>query len=134
MNGNLPWEFVFLGACITIIFELLQLPVLAIAIGVYLPLELDAAMMIGGVLRAFIDRRNKNAGKENSGGILFSSGLIAGEGIVGILLAVITVAGGAGAIDLSKWNTGALGGIAVLAILCALIAKSALPAKNEKKQ
>lgn len=134
MNGNLPWEFVFLGACITIIFELLQLPVLAIAIGVYLPLELDAAIMIGGVIRAFMDKRNKNAGKENSSGILFSSGLIAGEGIVGILLAILTVAGGASKIDLSKHNTGTAGGVVVLLILCALIVKSALPSKNEEKR
>ena len=65
---------------------------------------------------------------------MFSSGLIAGEGIVGILLAILTVAGGASKIDLSKHNTGTAGGVVVLLILCALIVKSALPSKNEEKR
>lgn len=80
MNGNLPWGLIFIGIACTAIFEILRLPALAVAIGIYLPLELSAPIMIGGLLRAIMDKKNKSEEKKNSNGVLFSSGLIAGEG------------------------------------------------------
>lgn len=126
MDGNLPWAFVFLGVFITIAAEIVRIPSLAVAIGIYLPLELTAPIMIGGVIRHAIESRNKDSAKENSSGVLFSSGLIAGEGIIGIILALITVLGLDGAIDLSSANTGTVGGVVVLALIVAAITKFAL--------
>ena len=101
MDGSLPWTLVFIGVFIALAVEVLQIPVLPVAIGLYLPLELSFAIMLGGVVRFLVDRKKSES--EASGGVLFCSGLIAGEGIVGILLAVLTILGVADVLDLSKY-------------------------------
>lgn len=127
MNGNLPWTFVFLGVFSTIAIELLGLPSLAVAIGIYLPLELSSAIMVGGFLRWFIEKKNKAASGEGSNGVLFCSGLIAGEGIVGILLAIFAVAG----INLAfGFTTGTAGAVVAVVALVAFILKSGLAKKS----
>lgn len=131
MNGNLPWGLIFIGIACTAIFEILRLPSLAVAIGIYLPLELSAPIMIGGLLRAIMDKKNKSEEKKSSNGVLFSSGLIAGEGIVGIILAIITVCGGAKKIDFSAHSFGLAGGIVMLAVLVGALYMSARPSKNK---
>jgi len=135
MNGNLPWNFVFIGAAITVIFEILGLPSLAVAIGIYLPLELTTPIFIGGILRLVMDKKFKSESGESSSGVLFSSGLIAGEGIIGILLAILTVAGVADKIDLSRFIPGVVGNIGAVVlfvVLLALMVKYALPKKADK--
>ncbi|MCR5761869.1 MAG: oligopeptide transporter, OPT family [Treponema sp.] len=127
LNGNLPWTFVFIGVFSAVVIEILGLPSLAVAIGIYLPLELGSAIMLGGLLRWFIEKKNKAATSESSNGVLFCSGLIAGEGIVGILLAVFAVAGLSLALPFS---TGAIGGIVAALILVGLILKFGLPSKS----
>lgn len=130
MQGSLPWALVFIGVFIALVFEIVGIPVLPAAIGLYLPLELSSAIMLGGVLRLIAERKSKNE-SETSGGLLFCSGLIAGEGIVGILLAVLTVAGVSGALDISAFvNTGTIGAAALAAIISALIL---LSGKSRKK-
>ena len=95
MGGNLPWALVFTGVFIALFIEILGLPVLPIAIGVYLPFHLNAGIMAGGVVRWFVEKRKYSSDKAKEdavqSGILYTSGLIAGEGIVGILLAVLAV-------------------------------------------
>ena len=86
MGGNLPWTLVGVGAFIAIVVEILGIPVLPFAIGLYLPIHLSTPMMVGGLVKMIIEK--KTAG---SNGILFSSGLIAGEGLVGILLAILAI-------------------------------------------
>lgn len=135
MNGNLPWNFVFIGAAITVIFEILGLPSLAVAIGIYLPLELTTPIFAGGILRMIMDKKFKSAESESSSGVLFSSGLIAGEGIIGILLAIFTVAGVADKIDISRFISpivGNIGAVVLFVVLLALMVKFAIPKKNEK--
>lgn len=135
MNGNLPWNYVFIGVAITVVFEILGLPSLAVAIGVYLPLELSTAIMIGGVLRYIVEKKNKAETSENSSGVLFSSGMIAGEGLCGIILAVLTVCGVGEKIDLSRFIPPVvqiIGAVVLLAGLIALILRYALK-KNESK-
>jgi putative OPT family oligopeptide transporter len=136
MDGNLPWALVFIGVFIAIVIEVLGLSVLPVAIGLYLPLELSATIMIGGVLRWFVDRKAKDGDKENdaSSGILFSSGLIAGEGLVGILLAILAVVGVDSKLDLSaKLNTGVIGGIVLMIIMIGCVLKFAL-SKDKKTE
>lgn len=89
MGGTLPWGLVIAGAAVAIVVEILGLPILPIAIGLYLPIHLSVPIYAGGLLRAYLDRKKNKAIEDN--GILFSSGLIAGEGIIGILLAVFAI-------------------------------------------
>lgn len=104
MNGNLPWALVFTGVFIAVVAELVGIPVLPFAIGIYLPVQLNACIMVGGIVRLFFDRMKKEENEKKgiiNDGILFCSGMIAGEGLVGILLAVLAVFGFAEVIDLS---------------------------------
>lgn len=135
MDGNLPWSLVFIGVFIAVVIEVLGIPVLPVAIGLYLPLELSTTIMIGGILRWFIDRKSKNADKDSEAGsgVLFCSGLIAGEGLVGILLAVFAVFGLDKKIDLSGMlNTGIVGGLILTAVMIACVAHFAKPKKDNK--
>ena len=95
MGGNLPWNLVFVGVFIALVVEVLGIPVLPFAIGLYLPIYLSVPMVLGGLLRWYLEKRKyaSEKAKDNvvQSGVLYSSGLIAGEGIVGILLAVLAV-------------------------------------------
>lgn len=122
MNGNLPWGLVFLGVFIAIAVEIVGIPVLPFAIGLYLPIHLSTPIMVGGLVRLWIEKRKfKSEADRNaviSDGILYSSGMIAGEGLVGILLAVVAVLG----IDLNMGAPlGNWGGVAFFAVLVALM-------------
>ncbi len=122
MGGNLPWALVFTGVGIGVAIELLGLPVLPIAIGLYLPIHLSTPIMVGGLVRGILDKKLEKSEEENNEvkaksdgikakieyGILYASGLIAGEGLVGILLAIFTVAGLDIVLDISIGQIGAL--------------------------
>ncbi len=91
MVGNLPWILVFAGVGIAVAIEVIGIPVLPVAVGLYLPIHLSVPIFIGGLLRAFFDRKGEEGKTITDRGILYSSGLIAGEGLIGILLAVFAV-------------------------------------------
>ena len=95
MGGNLPWTLVGIGAFIAIIVEILGIPVLPFAIGLYLPIHLSTPMMVGGIVKWLVDKKKNISQKEkkdaDANGVLYCSGLIAGEGLVGIFLAVLAV-------------------------------------------
>ena len=104
MDGNLPWGLVFIGVFIAIVVEIVGLPVLPIAIGIYLPVQLNACIMVGGLVRLALDKMKKEKEEKEAivnDGILFCSGMIAGEGLIGILLAIFAIFGIDKAIDLS---------------------------------
>ncbi len=103
MGGELPWSLIFVGVALAVAAEILGIPVLPFAIGVYLPVQLNACIMVGGLVRLGMDRiKNEEKRKTaTNNGILFCSGMIAGEGLVGILLAVLAVFGVGEMIDLS---------------------------------
>jgi len=137
MDGNLPWALVFIGAFIAIVIEILGISVLPVAIGLYLPLELSTTIMVGGIIRWFVDKKNKKKeeNEDASSGILFCSGMIAGEGLVGIILAILTVAGIADKMDLSaRLDTGLIGGLLVLVLMILCVMKFALPKKENKNE
>ena len=90
MGGTLPWGLVLSGAAIAAAVEVLGIPVLPFAVGLYLPLHLSVPIYIGGLIRQFF-QRNREQASDADLGVLYSSGLIAGEGLVGILLAVCAV-------------------------------------------
>lgn len=136
MEGNLPWALVFIGVFIAIVIEVLGIPVLPVAIGLYLPLELSATIMLGGILRWYVDKKSNQANKDDEAGsgVLFCSGLIAGEGLVGILLALLAVFGVSDKIDLSGvLDTGVIGGIVLFAVMIFCVLKFAIVKKKEDK-
>ncbi len=106
MDNNLPWALVFMGVFLAAAVEILGIPVLPFAIGVYLPVQLNACIMVGGLVRLYFDKMKKDDKKEKdqliSDGMLYCSGMIAGEGLVGILLALLAVFGLDKALDLSS--------------------------------
>ena len=91
MGGSLPWILVLAGVGIAVAVEIIGVPVLPVAIGVYLPIHLSTPIFIGGLLRAFFDRKGEEGKAITERGVLYGSGLIAGEGLIGILLAVFAV-------------------------------------------
>lgn len=136
MEGNLPWALVFIGVFIAIVVEILGISVLPVAIGLYLPLELSSTIMIGGVIRWFVDKKkaDKEENKDANSGILFCSGMIAGEGLVGIILAILAVVNVAGKIDLSgSFTTGIVGGVVLMVVMILCILKFSLWSKNGKE-
>ena len=143
MGGNLPWNLVFIGVFIAIVVELLGISVMSFAIGIYLPIETTACIMIGGILRAIVDKKKyKNQEEKDTvvnKGILACSGMIAGEGLVGILLAIFAnVPVGAGtladAVDLSKFvDFGTVGTIVVFAVMIVVVLKATIWSKKNEK-
>lgn len=104
MDSNLPWGLVFVGVALAVVIEILGIPVLPFAIGVYLPVQLNACIMVGGIVRLIFDKMKKEEKEKEeiiTDGILYCSGMIAGEGLVGILLAVFAVIGIDGMLDIS---------------------------------
>jgi uncharacterized oligopeptide transporter (OPT) family protein len=92
LQANLPWSLVLIGASFAIVAELLSIPSLPFAVGIYLPLSTMSPVFVGGIIRRIVE--NHRARKEESvaatqtkAGILMSSGLIAGEGIMGVIIA-----------------------------------------------
>ena len=98
MESNLPWGLVFIGAFLAIVIEILGIPVLPFAIGVYLPVHLNACIMVGGM-----KRKEEEKKQIVNDGILYCSGMIAGEGLTGIILAILTIFGVDQIFDISKY-------------------------------
>ncbi len=138
MGGNLPWALVFTGVFIAIVVELIGIPVLPFAIGVYLPVQLNACIMVGGLVRLGLDKLKKDKEEKDAivnDGILFCSGMIAGEGLVGIALALLAVFGVSELIDLSKYiptTVSNIGGLVLFGIIILTLLKFTLWKKRSK--
>jgi len=136
-GGSLPWNMVITGALIgvmVIVFDEwlkrgrsgLRAPVLAVAVGVYLPLDVMMPIFLGGLLSLLVKRRNRLDGNDESHagrGMLFGAGLIAGESLMGVIIAIPIVASGRAdvlalppALQLADWH-GSVVGLALLAVI-----------------
>ena len=95
MNAELPWALILIGIFVAVVVEILGIPVLPFAVGMYLPFSLSAGIMAGGIVRWILERRKTDDEKEKKDsierGTLFTSGLIAGEGLMGVILAILAV-------------------------------------------
>lgn len=95
MDGNLPWNLVIIGVFIAIMAELVGISVLPFAIGLYLPLSTSTGIMVGGIVRLIVDKVKSKSSEDKeaaiTSGTLYSAGLIAGEGLMGIILAVFAL-------------------------------------------
>ena len=146
MSAELPWNLVFIGAFLAVLVEIIGIPVLPFAIGVYLPVHLNACIMVGGLIRLAFDKMKKEKEEKEaivSDGILFCSGMIAGEGLVGILLALLAVFGIGDIIDISgklnlpEW-VASIGSIIVFALIIVSLLKFSVwkkrkPTNEEEK-
>ena len=140
MGGNLPWALVFTGVFIAVVVEVIGIPVLPFAIGVYLPVQLNACIMVGGLIRLVLDKMKKDEEKKKAivnDGILFCSGMIAGEGLVGIVLALLAVFGVDKMLDLSgilgiaPWVSD-IGGLVLFAIIILTVLKFSVWKKRKQ--
>jgi putative OPT family oligopeptide transporter len=125
LTQKLPWGLVLLGVALAVVLELCGISALPFAVGVYLPISASAPIFVGGLVRYLVERKKKpnetEAEAETGPGVLYSSGLIAGGAIAGILLALTQIMPGfSEKLDFSKMM-GSLGesdlfGICIFAI------------------
>ncbi len=132
MSGELPWHMIIVGIIIGVVLFLLKLPIMTVAIGFYLPISTTSIILIGALVRLFIEKTTKSDKVKDarvSNGISLSSGLVAGGsiiGLVGIILQVLGVVKGSGPIGFASTNTMAY------IILVALIIFTILPLLRSK--
>ncbi len=130
-GGGLPWSMVAGGAGIGIVIIIIdewakrsgrawRAPVLAVAVGIYLPLELAVPIAVGGVLAHIVGRRQGIAERGRTG-MLFAAGLITGEALVGIVMAIPIVVAEDPDVLALPFNLGSLGGIVVFVALAAAL-------------
>ena len=97
MTGELPWALVFVGVTIAIFCEMAGIPILPVALGIYLPIHLNSAILCGGIIRILVEKKfKKNEEKQKiqvEKGILLASGLVAGDALMGIVVAGAATAG-----------------------------------------
>ena len=144
MDAKLPWVLVFMGVFLALALEVLRVPVMPFAIGLYLPIYLSCGIMVGGVVRLFLDKKKEAEAKKKemiSNGTLYCAGMIAGEGLVGILMAVLAIIkvgdNSIGAIIGGLFNlSGAAGnivGLIVLALMILSLLKFSVWSKRKSK-
>jgi putative OPT family oligopeptide transporter len=125
LQGSLPWVLVLIGAAFAVIAELLSVPSLPFAVGIYLPLSTMTPVFVGGIIRRIVENKRKREHNNSTEiksdiGILLSSGLIAGEGIMGVLVAAYAFLAGSKpggiSLHLGDWS----GEIVSFSIFCLL--------------
>jgi len=140
LDQNLPWALILIGVAIAGVAALFKVPVLAFAVGVYLPLSTMAAVFLGGLMRWWLTRGVEPAVAEQrrEQGVLFGSGLVGGGGLTGVLLAIwVGVRGGQRIVgfppDLSEPAANFLALLTIFAILgfMAFIATRGNPASDD---
>ncbi len=115
-EGNLPWFLVGTGVFTALTVELLGIPSLPFAVGLYLPLELSTALAVGGMVAHFT--------RKSQQGVLFASGLVAGDALTGILIALVLTLG---------WKLPALHGPVPLAWLGLIVLMALLYWRGRQK-
>ncbi len=134
MDSKLPWALLITGGFIAVVVEILRIPVLPFAIGLYLPVQLNACIMVGGLVRLCFDKLKREKAEKDAivnNGVLFCSGMIAGEGLIGILLAVFAIFGLDAKINLAEMLSippivSNIGGLALFAVIILTLLKFSL--------
>lgn len=137
LTQKLPWGLVLLGVALALVLELCGISALPFAVGVYLPISASTPIFVGGIVRWFVERKKTGneteAEAETGPGVLYSSGLIAGGAIAGILLALTQIMPGfSEKLDFSG-AMGSLGGSDLFAIVVFAIAAGVLFYVGRKK-
>jgi len=142
LGGQLPWDLIGLGAAIGVVIISIdewlrwqqatwRMPVLAVAVGIYLPLELSVPIAGGGLIAWLATRQSGPA--TGGSGILYAAGLITGEALVGILMAVPIVVSSDREVLAApaSWQLGPIVGATVLLLVGYLIFRSARQANPD---
>ncbi|MDW8800271.1 oligopeptide transporter, OPT family [Clostridium sp. A1-XYC3] len=132
MSGSLPWVMIIVGIVMGVVLFLLNLPVMTVAIGFYLPIATTSIILIGALVRLFVERASKSEEEKEvkiANGISLSSGLVAGGSIIGLIGIILQVAG----VIKGKGPSGFAGsnGMAFI-LLIALVVATAIPLLNSK--
>ncbi|MCB0637337.1 MAG: oligopeptide transporter, OPT family [Lewinella sp.] len=153
-SGDLPWTMVYIGMAIGVVIILIdryldsigsdfRVPILAVAVGLYLPFELDSAIMLGGLIAWFVSRYQKKrqasmgekheeaAKNSERTGLLIASGLITGEALIGILLAIPVAIYQRSDVLSVGMNLGTIAGAIVILLVCAWLYRTATKAYQE---
>ena len=93
IGGDLPYELVGIGVMIGLVLWFLKIPILPAALGVYLPLSLSTATMVGGVVKAYVDRKTSVENAVEGRGTLLASGLVGGDACIGVVIALLAITG-----------------------------------------
>ena len=96
MSGNLPWPMIIVGVVMALFLFLLDLPIMTIAIGFYLPIATTTIILVGALIRVFIEKMSKSEEEKEvkvANGISLSSGLVAGGSIIGLVGIILQVTG-----------------------------------------
>lgn len=145
LSGALPWGLVGTGAALAVCALIAGLPGLSFAVGIYLPLATLAPVFVGGIVRRIVDSKRKGKAPESDPGVLAASGMIAGEGLAGVVIAFLVAAGGKfaglrdtlGSIHFAArdftWLKGPAAiiiGIAIVLAVCALLDRAGRSAQS----
>ena len=135
-GGQTPWMLYFCGAVLALLLTLLDIPALAFALGMFIPMELNAPLVVGGLVAWFVSTRSKNADLNKARfdrGTLIASGFIAGGALMGVVSAVLKFCkvdwflAGWAASNAAEWT-----GLAMYLLLAAYFAVHTMKAKIEK--
>jgi putative OPT family oligopeptide transporter len=130
LQAEVPWRFVLIGVGLALVAEMFRIPSLAFAVGIYLPITTMTPIFIGGMLRKFLEgRQATQQGKEDvrEQGVLLASGLIGGDGLMGVGIAFWAGAFGIPEGFGHEWMGSFAGGfaLAMLTLLAVMIVKAA---------
>ncbi|EQK39087.1 MULTISPECIES: OPT family oligopeptide transporter [Paraclostridium] len=138
MSGQLPWVMIIVGVFMAIVLYFLGLPIMTVAIGFYLPIATTSIILVGALIRVFVEKTSKSEQEKEgkvSNGISLSSGLVAGGsiiGLIGIILQVTGVIKSAGPSGFAAGNMMAIILLVVLVVCTALPIVSSKVKNNEK--
>ncbi|QYE96955.1 OPT family oligopeptide transporter [Paraclostridium sordellii] len=138
MSGQLPWVMVIVGIFMAVVLYFLDLPIMTVAIGFYLPIATTSIILIGALIRVFVEKTSKGEKEKEvkvSNGISLSSGLVAGGSIIGLIGIILQVSGvikSAGPQGFASGNMMAIILLIVLVVLTALPIVTAKAKNNEK--
>ena len=132
MSGELPWVMIIVGVFMAVVLYLLNLPIMTIAIGFYLPVATTSIILVGALIRVLVEKTSKNDKEKEvkvSNGISLSSGLVAGGSILGLIGIICQVTGLVGGNTPSGFASG--NGMAVL-LLAVLVILTTIPIVKSK--
>ncbi len=134
MGGETPWILYIVGAILALLLNWLKVPALPFSLGMFIPLQLNAPLLIGGIVSWFVSSRSKNeeVNKErNERGTLLASGFIAGGALMGVVSAALLFFGIKFENTMPETTQNILGLVMYAAIICFLIVFSLKAKKDE---
>ncbi len=124
MGGDTPWILYMTGAILALLLNWLGVPALAFCLGMFIPLQLNTPMLVGGAISWFVSSRSKDEAVNNARrdrGTLIASGMIAGGALFGVFSALTRFAGYEGTVEMETWLKQALGLIVYIGLIAYLI-------------